>query len=141
MTINLAKTDQEIKRGFSVMRELRPHVANEDDFLARVKRQMAQGYRLAILEAYGVPVACAGYRVTEMLHTGKMLYVDDLVTLPDERSKGYGDQLMDFLMEEARREKCDAFHLDSGTHRKDAHRFYFRRNMVITSFHFAQDVK
>jgi hypothetical protein len=29
------------------------------------------------------------------------------------------------------------FSLDSGTHRRDAHRFYFRERMHISSYHFA----
>lgn len=75
-----------------------------------------------------------------MLYTGRMLYVDDLVTLPARRSQGFGDKLMDFLMEQARREKCVEFHLDSGTQRKEAHRFYFRRGMLINAFHFGQPI-
>ena len=140
MTIRIAESDQDIKRGFVVMRELRPHITTENDFLSRVRSQMAQGYKLAILEEDNTPVACAGYRVLEMLYTGRMLYVDDLVTLPARRSQGFGDKLMDFLMEQARREKCVEFHLDSGTQRKEAHRFYFRRGMLINAFHFGQPV-
>ncbi len=140
MTISIATSDQDIIRGFVVMRELRPHIATEADFLLRVRSQMAQGYKLAILDEGGVPAACAGYRVLEMLYTGRMLYVDDLVTLPAERSKGHGDKLMDFLMEQARHEKCVELHLDSGTQRKEAHRFYFRRGMLINAFHFGQAV-
>ena len=140
MTISIATSDQDIIRGFVVMRELRPHIATEADFLLRVRSQMAQGYKLAILDEGGVPAACAGYRVLEMLYSGRMLYVDDLVTLPAERSKGHGDKLMDFLVEQARHEKCVELHLDSGTQRKEAHRFYFRRGMLINAFHFGQAV-
>jgi len=140
MTVKVAESDQDIVRGFIVMRELRPHIATEAEFLSRVRSQMAQGYKLAILEEGGAPVACAGYRVLEMLYSGRMLYVDDLVTLPAKRSKGHGDKLMDFLMEQARHEKCAELHLDSGTQRKEAHRFYFRRGMLINAFHFGQAV-
>lgn len=141
MTITIAKSDQDIIRGFVVMRELRPHITTEADFLLRVRSQMEQGYKLAVLEEAGAPVACAGYRMLEMLYSGRMLYVDDLVTLPAERSKGHGDKLMDFLMEQARQEKCAELHLDSGTQRKEAHRFYFRRGMLINAFHFGQAVE
>ncbi len=141
MTVKIAESDQDIILGFAVMRELRPHITTEVDFLSRVRSQMTQGYKLAVLEEGGVPVACAGYRVLEMLYCGRMLYVDDLVTLPAERSKGHGDKLMDFLMGQAREEKCAQLHLDSGTQRKEAHRFYFRRGMLIDSFHFGQEVE
>ncbi len=58
MTIRIAESDQDIKRGFVVMRELRPHITTENDFLSRVRSQMAQGYKLAILEENNTPVAC-----------------------------------------------------------------------------------
>lgn len=138
MAIKIAESDRDIIRGFAVMRELRPHITTEAEFLSRVRSQMAQGYKLAVLEEGGLPVACAGYRVLEMLYCGRILYVDDLVTLPAMRSKGHGDKLMDFLMGQARHEKCAELHLDSGTQRKEAHRFYFRRGMLIDSFHFGQ---
>jgi hypothetical protein len=36
----------------------------------------------------------------------------------------------------ARVEGCAEFHLDSGTHRLAAHRFYHRLGLGIASFHF-----
>jgi hypothetical protein len=44
-------------------------------------------------------------------------------------------------MEElARKESCGEFHLDSGTHRLGAHRFYHRLKLAITSFHFQKKI-
>ena len=74
--------------------------------------------------------------IVEMLAHGRFLYVDDLVTLDAERSKGHGDALIDWLEAEARREGCRNLQLDSGTQRTAAHRFYFRKRMVVNSFHF-----
>ena len=39
-------------------------------------------------------------------------------------------------MELAAKEGCQQMHLDSGTQRKDAHRFYERQGMTMASFHF-----
>jgi GNAT superfamily N-acetyltransferase len=62
--------------------------------------------------------------------------VDDLVSDESERGGGYGRALMHWLTEEARREGCETLQLDSGSHRLQAHTFYFRFGMHITSFHF-----
>jgi hypothetical protein len=43
---------------------------------------------------------------------------------------------MEWMMETGRRERCETFSLDSGTHRLGAHRFYHRLKMAISSFHF-----
>jgi GNAT superfamily N-acetyltransferase len=132
----VAETDTDIHRCHPVMRELRPHV-QEANFVERVRRQMAQGYRLAFLEGAKTVRAVAGYRIVEGLAWGRFLYVDDLVTRPADQSKGYGRALFDWLVAEAAREGCAEFHLDSGVQRFGAHRFYLGRRMDITCHHFA----
>lgn len=139
--VKLAETDDDIRRCFPVMHLLRPHLSDAADLLARARRQMTEAnWKLAFVEHDGEVVACAGYRIHEWLATGRILYVDDLVSKSDLRSKGYGKHLIDWLKEEARRNDCPQLHLDSGTHREAAHRFYFRERLTITSFHFAVDV-
>ena len=118
------------------MRELRPHLGSEAEFVFRVERQQAQGYYLAGLEDGGVVRAVAGYRISEKLSAGRFLYVDDLVTCGKDQSKGYGGQLFDWLVERAREAGCAQVQLDSGVHRHGAHRFYLAKRMGITSHHF-----
>lgn len=134
--IAVAETADEIARCFEVMQELRTHLATSDDFIARVQHQRAEGYRLAFLETEGAVRAVAGYRILELLFSGRTLYVDDLVTKGSERSRGFGGRLFDWLVAEARRENCRAFTLDSGVQRFDAHRFYLMKRMQIASHHF-----
>ena len=137
MVTRLAESEEDIARCFAVMAHLRPHVV-EADFVPRVRAQQAQGFRLAYVEDAGVVVAVAGFRVMEMLASGRTMYVDDLVTDETRRSRGYGKTMLDWLQERARAEGCDTFSLDSGTHRHEAHAFYFRERMRVTSFHFAK---
>jgi GNAT superfamily N-acetyltransferase len=139
--IRIADTDAEIAACHPVMAELRPHIATPEDLVARVRRQEGEGYILAYRARGGRPAACAGYRYVEMLAHGRFLYVDDLVTLEAERSTGHGDALMDWLEAEARRAGCGSLQLDSGTQRTAAHRFYFRKRMVVPSFHFSRSLK
>jgi GNAT superfamily N-acetyltransferase len=140
MHISIAVTDADIAACFIVMRELRPHL-DEDQFLARVRRQEFSGYRLALARDAGQPVAVAGFRILENLAWGRFLYVDDLVTLPACRSQGYGAKLLAWLRERAAQENCAQLHLDSGTQRKDAHRFYEREGMTMSSFHFMERIE
>lgn len=141
MSIALAETDAAIARCFPVMQQLRPHLL-ADDFVPRVRRMAAEGYRLAYLtDDDGAVRAAAGFRPMDRLHAGRTLYVDDLVTDADCRSRGYGDRLFDWLVAHARELGCDLFHLDSGTHRVDAHRFYLRKRMRISAFHFDLPLK
>jgi GNAT superfamily N-acetyltransferase len=62
--------------------------------------------------------------------------VDDLVTLPEARSRGCGAKLLGWLHELARAEGCAQLHLDSGMARRDAHRFYEREGLERSGYHF-----
>lgn len=140
MPVRLADSDDEILACFAVMSQLRPHLAREE-FVERVRRQQSDGYRLAFLsddqESVG---AVAGFHVSECLAWGRFLYVNDLVTSDGIRSRGHGQELFDWLVQIARKENCNQLHLDSGVQRFDAHRFYLRNRMQITSHHFGLDL-
>ena len=135
--IALAATPEEIERCYPVMRELRPKFTDATSFVERVQRQQRDGYLLAFVEANGEVRAVAGYRFLESLFSEKFLYVDDLVTLEADRSRGFGGELLDWLIDQARRQGCEQLELDSGVQRFDAHRFYFSKRMKIASYHFS----
>jgi|HubBroStandDraft_2_1064218.scaffolds.fasta_scaffold27267_3 GNAT superfamily N-acetyltransferase len=141
IAVKEAVSEADIRRCFPVIQVLRPHIADVEDFLARANRQREQsGWRLIYAEDAGAPVACAGFRTSEWLAWGKALYVDDLIALESHRGKGYAEALMRWMEELAAREGCTQFHLDSGTHRLPAHRFYHRLGLSITSFHFQKKI-
>jgi len=135
--MKIATSNEDIERCFPVMQELRTHL-NAGSFLERVRDQEAHGYQLGYLEEEGKIVAVAGFRVSSNLFVGKHLYVDDLVTAERARSKGYGKALMSALRNIAIENNCSYFHLDSGTQRDQAHKFYFREGMTISTFHFSE---
>jgi GNAT superfamily N-acetyltransferase len=134
--IAIANTPEDIRRCHLVMRELRPLFREPEQFVERVLLQQKQGYQLAFLESEGEVCAVAGYRFLESLFSGKFLYLDDLVTRESDRSCGFGGQLLDWLIEQAREHGCENLELDSGVQRFDAHRFYFSKRMSISSYHF-----
>lgn len=139
--ISIAKSEQDVRRCFPVMRELRSHFEDEQKFVDQVQRQQRDGYFIAFVEAEGEVRAVAGCRYLESLFSGKFMYVDDLVTRAADRSGGFGGQLLDWLIEQAREHGCDQFELDSGVQRFDAHRFYFAKRMKIAAYHFTTSTK
>jgi GNAT superfamily N-acetyltransferase len=123
------------------MRQLRPHLTRAT-FLARVRRQRrAQGYTLICLQEDGEPRALAGYRTADFLAWGRTLYIDDLVTDARHRGRGYGGQLLAWLVARARAADCDEVHLDSGVQRYAAHRIYHAFRFEIRSHHFSLRLK
>lgn len=111
-------------------------MSSVEEFVTRVQRQQDEGFHLAFLEDADEIVTLAGFRVQHMLVSGLTMYVDDLVTSENARSRGHGKSMLDALIAEARKRGCETFSLDSGTHRREAHAFYFREGMRISSFHF-----
>ena len=134
-TIQLATTQEEIDRCFSVMSQLRPALIAAE-FVDRVRIQQAEGYQLAFLEQEGSVISVAGFRLQTLLWSGRTLYVDDLVTDAAQRSQGHGEAMLNWLIALAREAKCTTFMLDSGTYRAEAHAFYFRHGLRISDFHF-----
>jgi len=134
----------ETARAARALLELRPQYGDAAALAARVDDvQRAEGYRVlgSFDDGADEAAAAAGFRVVESLHWGRGLYVDDLVTLPEARGRGHAAALFAWLDEEMGRLGCDSFHLDSGVgpERADAHRFYFRHRLRITSYHFARE--
>jgi GNAT superfamily N-acetyltransferase len=120
-----------------VLRELRPHLTSES-FAAVYERGHPQGLRFTAAYAEGRCVGVAGWRIVATTNALLKLYVDDLVTTESARSQGVGRTLLAGLSEKARAAGCQVIDLDSGVHRPDAHRFYMREGLTITSFHFAR---
>ena len=123
-----------------VLRELRPHLTPES-FAAIYAEGYPQGLRFtAVTGDGGAVLGIAGWRIVANTNAGRMLYVDDLVTAEAARSTGVGGTLLGELAKRAGAAGCTALELDSGVHRWDAHRFYFRERMAITAHHFGRQL-
>lgn len=122
-----------------VLHELRPH-RRVEEIPALIDAQRAEGYRVVASFVGGVVVAVAGFRVSTNLALGRAIYVDDLVTLPRARNAGHARALLDWVAAEAVSLGCSHVHLDSATHRHEAHRLYLGARYDITAFHFVRSV-
>ena len=128
-----------LKRAEGVHRQLR--TALPADYEGKMKRVFAGGARMCIAADREAVRGVAVYRIGENTFEGLHLYVDDLVTDERQRSRGVGRALMEHLQELAQAAGCEAYTLDSGTQRQQAHKFYFREGMVVTSFHFRKPLE
>ncbi|WP_169164744.1 GNAT family N-acetyltransferase [Cellulomonas taurus] len=118
-----------------VLQELRPELTAEQ--LEQVLAEgTPQGLRFTAAVDDGAVRAVAGWRVLANTHALRKLYVDDLSTAADARSRGYGSALLGELARRGRALGCTRLDLDSGVQRFDAHRFYLRERLHISSHHF-----
>ena len=136
MEVRIAESDAELRKVSAVMRELRP-AFDEQGLIAQIKAQRQYGYQVAYVESSGEVLCVAGFVVGMKLSWGKHIYVDDLVTAEQHRSKGAGATLIAWLKVHARELGCTQLHLDSGVQRFGAHRFYLREHFNIEAHHFS----
>jgi GNAT superfamily N-acetyltransferase len=132
----------ESHRAALALLELRPRLETADRITSQIDAQRSDGYRVVASFEDGDEdaAAVAGFRIVHNLAWGRFAYVDDLVTRAARRGRGHADAVMAWVEREARRQGCGELHLDSGVgpERADAHRFYFRHGMRISSYHFGR---
>lgn len=134
LEIFIATSDAEIESCFPVFKALRPHL-QESAFLDQVRRQQLQSYQILALKDGSFIKSVAGFRLAEFLAWGKVVYLDDLATLPGEDRRGYAGALLDRLIEYAKSLNCRGVHLDSGYARFAAHRLYLQKGFQLNCHH------
>ncbi|MGJ7913252.1 GNAT family N-acetyltransferase [Neobacillus sp. LXY-1] len=109
---------------FPVMQQLRTHL-DEDSFLEIVEEAVAkEDYRLAAVFENDQIVAVTGFMPMITLYNGRAIWVCDLVTDANVRSKGHGRALLSYVENWSREHGYEAVSLSSGLQRVNAHRFY-----------------
>ena len=132
--------DQDCIACYAIMQALRPHLDGQKAFVAQFRRQSQQGYRLLAAWLGQQVVALAGYRLQENMLYGRFVYIDDLVVAPGTRSQGLGQQMIEAVREEAKRQRCDNLVLDTALANAFAQRFYFRQGLLARGLHFVEAV-
>jgi len=140
MTIQTAATDKDILKCWKALKELRPHLV-EDNFLTTLKEMISEGYRLDFIEGEdGIALSVIGFRYLQFTYNGKHFYIDDLSTLPEARGKGYAGILLDHVCHLAKQKGYHTVTLDSGHQRFAAHRLYLNKGFTIASHHFSKSL-
>jgi GNAT superfamily N-acetyltransferase len=138
--IKHAQNDAEILGCFDLLKILRPHLEKES-FVETVHRQTEEGYHLIFIADNEGVKSAAGYRIAHFLAWGKVLYLDDLITLPEARGIGFGTHLLKHLKGVAEEHGCKGIHLDTDVQRDDAHRLYLNLGLHINSLHMSMDLE
>ncbi|MCX7711167.1 MAG: GNAT family N-acetyltransferase [Clostridia bacterium] len=129
--------DHEFVESYKIMKQLRTKLS-ENEYILLLSEMRRQGYRLiAAIDYTDKIVALAGFSILTNLYYNKHVWVYDLVTDQNERSKGYGKVLINRIEEIAKENNCHCVTLSSGLQRLEAHRFYENKmNFDKTSYVF-----
>ncbi|HEY7115600.1 MAG TPA: GNAT family N-acetyltransferase [Tepidisphaeraceae bacterium] len=129
LKIKELEDDDAIAAVFDLAVVLRPHLKPQT-FIAQVRAQQQEGYRLIAGFAEARPVVLAGFRRPTTLARGPHLFVDDLVTAPTEQGKGYATAMLRRLAGIARESGLSRIWLDS---RDTAKTFYQQVGFTLHS--------
>lgn len=113
----------DLLNAFSVIKQLRTHLT-EEVYLDLIQDMISDGYKMFALYADANIVSFAGVIKLTNLYYGKHIWVNDLLTDTNQRSKGYGEALLSFIKDYAKDNGCEVVALSSGLLRLDAHKFY-----------------
>jgi ribosomal protein S18 acetylase RimI-like enzyme len=123
----------------ATMRHLRPHLEKDDAVVvARFRRQMAQGYRLAGIVQEDRPVALIGFRLSENLVFGPFLYIDDVVVDPDARGGGLAAKMLEAVREIAVAAELNLMALDTALSNATAQNVYHKAGFETVAYHLIQ---
>jgi GNAT superfamily N-acetyltransferase len=124
VTIRELRSGVEILQAFPVMRQLRSGL-DENSYMELVmEAREKEGYRMYALYEDDEIAAVIGFQPMITLYYGRFIWVSDLVTDENKRSRGYGKKLLAYLHNWATGKNYGSIALSSGLQRKDAHRFY-----------------
>lgn len=139
--IKIIKTDAEIQQCWEVAFLLRPHL-NKNNWSSTISEMMQnEKYSIAGIIADDQVVAFAGYRVMTSLHSGNIIYIDDLCTLESYRGKGFASQLLTHVRDIAISTHMDAVVLDTGFDNNTAQKLYLKNGFQFSAVHLSAYLK
>lgn len=139
MKIELLINNNKIRQVATILHELRQHL-DINTIIETIKTETKNGYVIAYVIDKEEILGVVGFRIQYKLAWGRHIYIDDLITKSTSRSLGTGKKLLDYVKEYAVKNNCKQLHLDSGVQRYEAHKFYFREALAVSSFHFKQEI-
>ncbi|NSL50315.1 GNAT family N-acetyltransferase [Calidifontibacillus erzurumensis] len=117
-------TKEEIRKAYSVMKQLRTHLDEQTYLDLVMEAKEKENYKLFALFEENTLASVVGFQPMITLYYGRFVWVCDLVTDENKRSKGYGEKLLSFVHQWAKQHHFNTVALSSGLQRLDAHRFY-----------------
>ena len=133
--------DSEIQQCWEVGSVLRPHL-NKNSWSLMISEMMRnEKFFIAGIMDQGRCVAFTGYRIMTSLHSGNIIYIDDLCTLESYRGKGLASQLLEYVKSIALASNKDAVVLDTDFNNNTAQKLYLKSGFRLAALHLSCDLR
>ncbi|WP_157753173.1 GNAT family N-acetyltransferase [Chitinophaga sp. MD30] len=121
-------TLEEMKANYWLLQLLNAPL-QEADYETMLADMIPKGYgQVAVYEGERC-VGISGFWIGTKIYCGKYIEMDNVVVDPTYRSGGIGKLLCRWIEEKAVATNCKTVMLDAYVQNRDAHRFYFRRDL------------
>ena len=137
MEIRECKTEDEIKATYPVLKQM--YEIPQDDYMEHVAEMMETGYRLIGIFESGKCIGLSGFEIKRRLYCGKNLQIHNICVDKEFRGKRIGAEMIDWLKEEAYRNKCDTVLADTYIDNKDAQEFLKKQGLYTRGLHMKCD--
>lgn len=118
-----------------IIRQLSPQLTLEN-YEKYLKLMLPHNYYQVAAYDGEKPVAISGYWILAKLYCGKYIEIDNFVVDEAYRSKGVGELLLNWMLEEGKKNNCETVLLDAYVENFKAHRFYYRHGFIARGFHY-----
>jgi GNAT superfamily N-acetyltransferase len=137
--LRTARGDEELKKIYGVIRELRTELSwDEFVFLFQRSREADQYTLVGVWEGEEC-IGAMGFRILFDFLRGKHLYIDDLIVTEVYRSHGLGAQLLQFAEKVAFESGCKKLRLCTGVENESGKRFYERQGWSLRAVAYTKD--
>lgn len=134
MQIRELTTIDEMLAAFEVLQHMYPKMTREK-YGTIIRQRKEEGYRMVGVFDGNKCVSSAGFWIGVRFYCGKFIQLDNMVTLPEYRSKGAGKIITDFIKEIGKTENCLKVLVDTYVENFDAHRFFLKEGFIIRGYH------
>lgn len=138
-TIKELTTLAEMEERFSLVKQLNPKL-EKDSYSEMLNAMLKNGYRMIAAFKENECVGVSGFWIATKIYSGKYVELDNVITDENYRSKGIGKLLSDWIIEEAKKQRCKVAMLDAYVENYKGHRFYFREGFTVRGFHFIKKI-
>ena len=118
-----------------LIKELTPDV-NAEDYKKMLQEMTPHNYfQVGVYEGEKL-LAISGYWICTKIYCGKYLEIDNFVVDKEYRSKNIGKTLVDWMLNEAKKQGCKTVLLDAYVENFKAHKFYYQQGFIARGFHY-----
>ncbi|MDD4976786.1 MAG: GNAT family N-acetyltransferase [Bacteriovorax sp.] len=124
------QTKIDLERCFPILKELRPSLTLSEYIFIYDQAHRTDGYEIVAIEENGKILSVMGYRILYDFVRGKHIYIDDLVSTEEARSKGLGAELLFYAESVAKELNCNGLRLCTGLDNNRGMKFYERNGWI-----------